>query len=49
MFEIDNSDNFHPMFMLYLPSHYYGAGPSWSWSYGGWIYNYQCNRCLSPL
>ena len=24
-------------------------GPSWSWSYGGWIYNYLCNQCLSPL
>ena len=24
-------------------------GPSWSWSYGSWIYSYQCNRCLSLL
>ena len=24
-------------------------GPSWSWSYGSWIYNYLCNKCLSPL
>ena len=24
-------------------------GLSWSWSYGRWIYNYLCNRCLSPL
>ena len=24
-------------------------GPSWSWSYGGWIYNYLCNQCLSPI
>jgi len=24
-------------------------GPSWSWSYGTWIWNYLCNRCLSPL
>ena len=23
-------------------------GPSWSWSYGSWIYNYLCNQCLSP-
>jgi hypothetical protein len=23
--------------------------PSWSWSYGSWIYNCQCNWCLSPL
>ena len=24
-------------------------GPSLPWSYGSWIYNYQCNQCLSPL
>jgi len=24
---------------------WYMAGPSWSWSYGSWIYNYQCNQC----
>ena len=24
-------------------------GPSWSWSYGGWIYNYLCNQCISSL
>ena len=23
--------------------------PLWPWSYGSWIYNYQCNQCLSPL
>jgi hypothetical protein len=23
--------------------------PSYSWSYGSWIYNYLCNQCLSPL
>jgi len=23
--------------------------PSWSWSYGSWIYNYLYNQCLSPL
>ena len=23
--------------------------PSWSSSYGSWIYNYLCNLCLSPL
>jgi len=23
--------------------------PSWSWSYGSWIYNYICNWCLSIL
>ena len=26
-----------------------GGGSSWPWSYGSWIYNYLCNRCLSPL
>ena len=24
-------------------------GPSWSWLYGSWIYNYLCNQCLSQL
>jgi hypothetical protein len=24
-------------------------GPSWSWAYGSWIYNYLCNQCLWPL
>ena len=24
-------------------------GPSWSLSYGNWIYNDLCNQCLSPL
>jgi hypothetical protein len=24
-------------------------GPSWSCSYGSWIYSYLCNQCLSPL
>ena len=24
-------------------------GPSWSWSYGSWNYNYLCNQYLSPL
>ena len=23
--------------------------PSWSWSYGSWIYHYLCNPCLSSL
>jgi hypothetical protein len=22
---------------------------SWPWSYGNWIYNYMCNKCLSPI
>ena len=24
-------------------------GPSWSWSYGSWIYTYLCNQSISPL
>jgi hypothetical protein len=24
-------------------------GPSWSWSYDSWIYNYLCNQCISLL
>ena len=24
-------------------------GPSWSWSYRSWVYNYLCNQCLPPL
>jgi len=24
-------------------------GPSWSWSYGSWIYNYLCNGYISLL
>jgi hypothetical protein len=33
--------------MKYLPN--VGRESSWPWSYGNWIYNYLCNRCLSPL
>ena len=33
--------------MHYLPFSILIWGPSWPWSYGSWIYNYQCNRCLS--
>jgi len=33
-------------FMYILPIF---QGAVWSWSYGSWIYNYLCNRCLSPL
>jgi hypothetical protein len=24
-------------------------GPSWTWSFGSWIYNYLCNQYLSPI
>jgi hypothetical protein len=27
----------------------HGKGPSWSWSYGSWSYNYLWNQCISPL
>ena len=27
----------------------YVKGPSLPWSYISWIYNYLCNKCLSPL
>jgi hypothetical protein len=30
-------------------THYIWQGPSWSWSYGNWIYNYLWNQYLSPL
>ena len=28
---------------------FFFGGPSWSWLYGCWIYNYLCNQCLSLL
>ena len=34
---------------LHLTFDQYFEGPSWLWSYGSWIFNYLCNRCLSPL
>ena len=37
--------------IILLQSSFYMSirGPSWSWSYGSWIYTYLCNQCLSPL
>jgi len=35
--------------LLLLFITFYKQGPSWPWSYGSWIYNYLCNRSLSPL
>jgi hypothetical protein len=32
---------------LWYKINYTYLGPSWSWSYGSWIYNYLCNQCLS--
>ena len=34
---------------LHIPIILKLLGPSWSWSYGSWIYHYLCNQCLSPL
>jgi len=34
---------------ILLCASYLKRGLSWSWSYDSWIYNYLCNRCLSPL
>jgi len=32
-----------------VPKHANVMGPSWSWVYGSWIYNYLCDLCPSPL
>jgi len=34
---------------MIIRSLYSKKGPSWSWSYGSWIYNSLCNQYLSPL
>jgi hypothetical protein len=36
-------------YMLWNNEHHTIVGPSWSWEYGSWIYNYQCNQWLSLL
>jgi hypothetical protein len=40
-----------PHILIKIPSYHVLniLGPSWSSSYGSWIYNYLCNQCLSPL
>ena len=35
--------NFHSFSIIWK------EGLLWSWLYGGWMYNYLCNQCLSPL
>ena len=35
--------------LTWYPIPIYHQGPSCSWSYGSWIYNYRCCECLSPL
>jgi len=37
----------NPTLTILLYSKICSMGPSWS--YGSWIYNHLCNRCLSPL
>jgi hypothetical protein len=35
--------------LSYLNSGFYQRSKRGPWSYGGWIYSYLCNQCLSPL
>jgi len=39
----------HYVILFATVSSAYKQGPSWLWSYGSWINNYLCNRCLSLL
>jgi hypothetical protein len=40
---------YHIYIYTTFTGHYvYIYDPSWSWSYGSWIYIYLCNQCLSP-
>jgi len=34
---------------IFISDYHVFEGPSWSWSYDSWIYNYLCNQCPSPL
>jgi hypothetical protein len=38
----------HYLVAVYISHVLFNQGPSWSWSYGSWIYNYLCNQCLPP-
>jgi hypothetical protein len=40
---------FGPILHFRKPIQQVNRGSLWPWSYGRWIYNYQCNQCLSPL
>jgi len=36
------------MFTYWINAYYHQLkGPSWSWSYGSWIYKYLCNQISS--
>jgi hypothetical protein len=39
----------HVLMLKSLIFSYWLVGWFYSWSYGSWIYNYQCNLCPSPL
>jgi len=34
---------------MVIPDPWVHSGALWSWSYGNWIYNCLCNRCLSAV
>jgi hypothetical protein len=40
---------FHAFFLLFYDVIQAFVRLSWSWWHGGWISNYLCNQCLSPL
>ena len=42
--ELSYNNTYNLSLFIFLQS-----GPSWSWLYCSWIYNYLCNECLSPL
>jgi hypothetical protein len=51
---MDSIYSFHNNSRFNIRCYRYGKikcylGPSWSWSYCSWIYNYLCNQFLSPL
>jgi hypothetical protein len=39
----------HHTILCVIFNHVLYKEPSWSWSYGRWIYSYLCNQCLSSL
>ena len=55
--EVSNGLFWVKLFLYYICIHFLYTflylilqlGPSRSWSYGSWIYNYLCNQCLPPL
>ena len=46
---LEQSRIYHHLIKKYCQTYILKLVPSWSWSYGCWIYNYLCNQCLSPL